>query len=648
MLCANGSRRPEIMRAFAQSPGVAAAPAVVSPSSSCTHHPVAPSHHHESYFVVVSLERESLGLTWGISLSCTAPDLVVVGHCSSPTNMLRGSWTCCTTLPPWLVQFSSSLTQQVVSTGKWERSSLLPGDVVLAVNGRPLREYFGGSLVNMTQHLRDCFQVSFLVVRFPAALAAAAVEYSSYEASLAASQVLRRVWLPNVGVSANANNLGAARALLDLRSSDRKSINATSTPKTSPANPLFYDAKGKPIPYSDNESVYDPEEGQRAALFLKPDCRKDFATWLSGRKRQWQLERYKASPTIDTSEPSRQRNTIALGPFNPLFRDEKGKPIPYCDNEWIHTDPDERAALFLTNECQQDFGEWLANRKQKWRSGYKLYPIEVEWAEAEEERDRRSESAVAVDFWSQSGFASFQQWLRASTLKWKQSYRWNRKKRRRLEQDWDEVVQLEDDCRNWDEWLRVRKNQWRVMRRKRQLERLEEQRTCLSKEEDSCRIGEKGSPLAAKSLVASSPTQMSPGSTGVSSLDRSVTQPELILIDALLEEQERGRFCRKARAPIDLMALFAGERHCPDDVVAHCLSFLHPTEHGKLLCISSKSRKVLMKREPMWRQLCPTHWKLPRRPRKPWHEIYLRCLEKETVASRKRWDDLLANASIYC
>jgi hypothetical protein len=109
----------------------------------------------------------------------------------------------------------------------------------------------------------------------------------------------------------------------------------------------------------------------------------------------------------------------------------------------------------------------------------------------------------------------------------------------------------------------------------------------------------------------------------------------------MLEQEERQRKALLERPPIDISFLFDANQGAPDDVVVHCLLFLSPTEHTKLLCISYTTALALKARNEVWRQLCPNHWVLPRRPRKPWHELYRSMLSRELRDSRKQWDDLL-------
>ena len=44
-------------------------------------------------------------------------------------------------------------------------------------------------------------------------------------------------------------------------------------------------------------------------------------------------------------------------------------------------------------------------------------------------------------------------------------------------------------------------------------------------------------------------------------------------------------------------------------------------------------------------QVCPANWTLPRRPRKPWHVLYLSMLKREKIDSQKRWDGILLNCA---
>lgn len=124
---------------------------------------------------------------------------------------------------------------------------------------------------------------------------------------------------------------------------------------------------------------------------------------------------------------------------------------------------------------------------------------------------------------------------------------------------------------------------------------------------------------------------------------------QMAYIDEILEEKERERQealrKRAERPPIDILRFFDAKKGIPDDVVAHCFAYLDPIEHAKFFLLNRAVSKVLEERHGVWQMLCPSHWILPRRPRKPWHEIYLTRLRKEREHHQKRWDDLLIKCS---
>jgi hypothetical protein len=646
-----------------------------------------------SQFVVVSLQRQSLQVSWGIALSRMDHGMVLVGDCCAPVGIMvrvvastpvtsstvavssscvphhnhiipssREGWLGRLVVEESSSSFSASahiLTQRVLAaaavgsakgnggcatTSRLEQQNqkqvlLVPGDLLLAVNGNKCSRIglIGSpfsSLVHLTEYLRSCYNVTFLVFRYqPACEAAgrrrhellAVVQHkqrqntvqrkyfnsSAYEAAIAANRILRPLIQQKHLVPAFSLQRTSQTSTGNSSSSRSRSRSTTTT--TTPyqstfivptatttaryTNPLFMDANGNPLPYDDDDnkddewlllldyfSEYD-NNNDNSRLFLNQQCRDDFPTWLQTRKQKWRLEQYRVYAIIEDQQ-----------------------------QKWG------------VEEEQK-----LENKKRK-----------------NQDYLERIESSVAMNFWSPRGLDSFQDWLRVSTVRWKQNYSWNQKKRQRLVQDWEEIVQLDtsssSSC-NWNEWLRVRKNKWRVMRRKRQRQRLEEQAALWQQpcDENQGHENDSSSPRSATSPV--SPPRPAVKIKALESSPSS-SQPELLMIDALLEAQENERLARQASiAPVDIVAIFDASMGCPDDAVAHCLFFLPATEHGKLLCISSKTRKALMMRETMWRQLCPTRWKLPRRPRKPWHELYLSHLRAETEQSRKQWDDLLLKVS---
>ena len=111
------------------------------------------------------------------------------------------------------------------------------------------------------------------------------------------------------------------------------------------------------------------------------------------------------------------------------------------------------------------------------------------------------------------------------------------------------------------------------------------------------------------------------------------------------EQERQEQKLSPEKRPLDIRFLFDAALGAPDDVVAHCLEFLPPSDHAKLLFISSTTSEALKEREEVWRQLCPSRWILPRRPRKRWHEVYLTKIHDEVRAKRKWADDFLNKAA---
>ena len=99
------------------------------------------------------------------------------------------------------------------------------------------------------------------------------------------------------------------------------------------------------------------------------------------------------------------------------------------------------------------------------------------------------------------------------------------------------------------------------------------------------------------------------------------------------------------KSPNDIMPIFDPNLGLPDDIVAYMLSFLPSHEHIHLLHVNKATSRMIKNRENMWRALCPSHWVLPKRPRKPWCEIYINGLLKLEERKNKRSDDLLVRAS---
>ena len=414
--------------------------------------------------------------------------------------------------------------------------------------------------------------------------------------------------------------------------------------------------------YFDDNSIidiasWDPEEGTRNRQFLIPLTSSNFSEWLRLRKQTWR-SKWNVKAALSTDLPASAYMPTCWR--NPMFfdtisdntnlwhgkeEDEKKRFLPYSDNNTFDPYEGSRSQQFLIPVSTSNWLQWLKSRKQKWRSTWKVYELEADESAliladgCHDNNERHQDCSVRYDFWAER-YPSFEAWLAVSSAKWKNSYSWNSKKRKRIQQSCEEVVPFpssqDPNIAHLEliAWLKVRKNQWRVLRRRRQ-RRLDE----------AVRAEEPG---------AESVSAIESSVTGVSSMDASVTENratsarmsgDFIYIDALLEEEERKKKLRKARAPIDISFLFLPALGCPDDVVAHCLRYLEPSEHGKLLCINKRLATGLKSRSNTWQSVCPKHWCLPRRPRKPWHELYLSKLRMEANASQKQWDDLVSKVA---
>jgi hypothetical protein len=578
-------------------------------------------------YTVLTLERSSLAAAWGLSISFHR-DRVMIGYVNDSSSMpttrqpavVRGYWTTTSLVPPTsfiqstdaqLSQFIRHLLTQPTPLASATAVSPAPlrhvvaaGDCLVGVAGVSVASL--ASLTAVTDLLRNyastCLQIVLYqnqAARRAAAsafhMATANQNYSSmdptYAAAHAAWQAMcHELDVPSPSVSNTVHrslfttpvlahrNSGGASATGSVVSQHQKHVGQHVIPRYAPhpvhvpvsKNLLFVDhyTGRKGIPFADELYEFDPDEDNLAALFLVPN--ESTPVWLRKRKTQW-------------------RKCYSVFPI-------------------LQDRIQEEAAARHNCKMQTAF----------WTSSSPSYHF----------MDDRLDCNVPVDFWTCQGFATHALWLAARTKQWQSKYSWNVRKRKALENDCVEVVHLPgtvasdvgmNDKTKFLLWLRVRKNQWQVQRRKRQ--RKDAAARIDSRDVTTCPI------RCAGGIAPSSATLVTD------------------LIDSLLEEQERQREARTARPPLDISFLFNSELGIPDDVVANVLGYLHSSEHGKLLCINQTARRQLMGREQLWRQLCPSHWKLPRRPRKPWHELYLSNLRIETERSRKLWDDVLVQAS---
>lgn len=408
------------------------------------------------------------------------------------------------------------------------------------------------------------------------------------------------------------------------------------------------------LPYCDNVT-FDPYDGSRSAKFLFPINTWNWDAWLKHRKWKWR-SRWKVT-TIEAKENGMDPQWTSSGLWtNPMFllRDKSNekedsdnsngtaaKELPYDDN-FAYEYPEDCHSQFLAPVCATNWSTWLNYRMKKWRTKWKPYQIQADDDELyshQNSMSERLESSICYEFWNDR-HSSFDGWLKASKDKWKKTYSWNTRKRKRIQQVCEEVVHFpsaQDPIaaqQELESWLRVRKNQWRMLRRKRQ-RRLKGKATNENPGD----------------------TNLNPDGHGIDdgqsqhSTKKSLTavsgSGDYQHIDALLEEEERQRktlaIQKKCRQPLDLSFLFLPSLGISDDIAAHIVDFLDCSEHGKLLCINKSFGEGLKSRAYMWQLLCHRcpHWHLPRRPRKPWYKLYLSKLQTEVFASRKQWDDLL-------
>ncbi|KAL3815787.1 hypothetical protein ACHAXA_001681 [Cyclostephanos tholiformis] len=272
--------------------------------------------------------------------------------------------------------------------------------------------------------------------------------------------------------------------------------------------------------------------------------------------------------------------------------------IHFCDDR-IPVDDTSSTVLhnFWLANGYESFNDWHSSSKARWARSYSWH------------KERDEDSTVCHDFWLMNGYISFYDWHSTSKARWSRSYSWHKERRCAFQSTCEKEVHLPSVAsthtmiEEFENWLGVRKNQWRLERRKRK-----RQRVSLEDSETS--------PVAANDIY----------------------------IDDMLEDLERLKTAGGASQPMDIMWIFDFQLGAPDDVVANLMSFLSPYDHGNLLCLSYTSNSLFKQRDDMWRYLFPSHWVVPRRPRQSWCSMYITKIRSEAEASRKRSDDVLVQA----
>ena len=401
----------------------------------------------------------------------------------------------------------------------------------------------------------------------------------------------------------------------------------------------------------------------------------DFHKWLNNRKQQWKkLPRhryrgddretgqnggpvslvshslgfstggnscsYRSTVSSNATKTTKSKPPILPADWrNPLFKDPNtGLGLPYCDNWEFTPEEGSRAELFI--QPVNDFPDWLKKRKEKWRRHYKVHKFESDKTNYSDNEDEdclyhvSGDTLVPHDFWRTSqGYASFDDWLQDSVIKWKKAYSWNQRKRKKIQQECEEIVHLphtiatqaqnEEFCH----WLRIRKFQWRIARRKRQRHRLEleEEVQKLNEEyaetaagaesmlsdgtDDILKTGAFSSDPNADDMATVGGVACASGARPTKRSKHSLVlsgalSRDFAVIDDMLDHEETQRKEKVERPPLDIELLFDPDDGVPDDVLVQCFAFLHPVEHYKLLFINKTSSKSLRERgEQLWRQV---------------------------------------------
>ena len=250
---------------------------------------------------------------------------------------------------------------------------------------------------------------------------------------------------------------------------------------------------------------------------------------------------------------------------NPAFKDSNGNPIAYSDNNDFHPDDGRRLHLFVSKDVKRSFNDWLKVRKATWRSNRRhIYIPDVNSNIAL----RDEPLSVPHDFWLSSGYESFDQWLSGSKVKWRRSYSWNKDKKMKLQQTISEkevhfpstisYVPDDEQLDQFNDWLGVRKQQWRINRRKRQLERSHPTNNDTLKATQTSSNGKNFTPVKSHRSFA-----------------RLSSTNETMIIDEILEDQQRQEKEKEIdHAPLDITWIFDSDMGAPDDVVFLLMRFL--------------------------------------------------------------------------
>jgi hypothetical protein len=499
----------------------------------------------------------------------------------------------------------------------FQRSLILPGDIILAVNGFKPSNF--PSLSDFTKYLRGTLQLSLVLLRHPHATAAAMSFYTT---------VTRQS--PNTPFQAASAAYNAWRIALFERHVPLPSSIIRRVTQDEPVLSSAMTASSK----SRVGRGVDLHQTQNIQYYLQqlaniPRISNMKSQVSSSSSSPYQLSSNKQTPTsirFPSAYPDYWKN--------PFFITD-GKAIPYDDNWEYSPDDGYRASLFLPPI--DEFQPWLKKRKRTWRNTYKVYKHLNE--DNDEENMERGSCNVPIDFWTPQGFESFHGWLQERKGSWRTNYSKYRKKRQRIHKECEEVVHLNgQSIEEFDHWLRIRKNQWKVLRRKRQRQ-MQEEKPTIPVQSESCPRD------PSTSQMSTQPTIVTPEKATTQKVmppKPSLKDIDMACIDEILRDEEQQRKKMAERPPIDISFLFFSSKGAPDDVVVHCFGYLERKEHGKLLCVSKGTSDALKNRDFLWQQLCPSHWILRELSNQPYQLVISQPMNSSTTSvSLTQLDDLV-------
>lgn len=176
---------------------------------------------------------------------------------------------------------------------------------------------------------------------------------------------------------------------------------------------------------------------------------------------------------------------------------------------------------------------------------------------------------------------------------------------------------------NFDNWLIVRKKQWKSQQRMRQWSK---RKTFYETHAD----------MVSKGLL-DIPRCVSPSNASCSGAG----------VDALFEGLAGGnRLTQLDRTPIAISCLFDAQFGICDEILAHCFGFLHHSEQKMLLRLSKATSKYIKDRDEIWHQMCPAKWNLPDRPRKTYFDLYMAGIRKDEKHYREQSDRIIKRATL--